>query len=134
MSLLPHRATDLATAYKISDVQPLTGEDLDRYYVDLGAARKNDAIININSTLELQEPAQHSAILFTGHRGCGKSTELRLLQRTWQEHFHVIYLEREIGDREGEAVLLQVLSVTYHELGDSEKAIQFSQNSLDISK
>jgi energy-coupling factor transporter ATP-binding protein EcfA2 len=95
MSLPTSRATDLATAYKISDVQPLSGEDLDRYYVDLGAARKNDAIININSTLELQEPRQHSTILFTGHRGCGKSTELRLLQRTWQQHFHVIYLESD---------------------------------------
>jgi energy-coupling factor transporter ATP-binding protein EcfA2 len=95
MPLPTSRATDLATAYKISDVQPLTGEDLDRYYVDLGAARKNDAIININSTLELQETEQHSAILFTGHRGCGKSTELRLLQRTWQKHFHVIYLESD---------------------------------------
>ena len=95
MSLPTKRATDLATAYKISDVQPLSGEDLDRYYVDLGAARKNDAIININSTLELQEAEQHSAILFTGHRGCGKSTELRLLQRKWQQHFHVIYLESE---------------------------------------
>jgi hypothetical protein len=52
MSLPTSRATDLATAYKISDVQPLTGEDLDRYYVDLGAARKNDAIININSTID----------------------------------------------------------------------------------
>jgi uncharacterized protein (DUF433 family)/energy-coupling factor transporter ATP-binding protein EcfA2 len=95
MSLPTSRATDLATAYKISDVQPLSGEDLDRYYVDLGAARKNDAIININSTLELQESKQHSTILFTGHRGCGKSTELRLLQRTWQKHFHVIYLESD---------------------------------------
>ena len=95
MSLPTSRATDLAIAYKISDVQPLSGEDLDRYYVDLGAARKNDAIININLTLELQESRQHSTILFTGHRGCGKSTELRLLQRTWQKHFHVIYLESD---------------------------------------
>jgi energy-coupling factor transporter ATP-binding protein EcfA2 len=95
MLLSTSRATDLATAYKISDVQPLSGEDLDRYYVDLGAARKNDAILNINSTLDLQEAEQHSAILFTGHRGCGKSTELRLLQRTWQQHFHVIYLESD---------------------------------------
>uniref|UniRef100_UPI00286C3EB8 P-loop NTPase fold protein n=1 Tax=Chamaesiphon sp. OTE_75_metabat_556 TaxID=2964692 RepID=UPI00286C3EB8 len=54
-----------------------------------------DAIININCTLELQEPAQHSAILFTGHRGCGKSTELRLLQRKWQQNFQVIYLESD---------------------------------------
>jgi energy-coupling factor transporter ATP-binding protein EcfA2 len=95
MSLPTSRASDLATAYKISDVQPLAGEDLDRYYVDLGAARKNDAIININSTLELQEAEQHSTMLFTGHRGCGKSTELRLLQRKWQQYFHVIYLESE---------------------------------------
>jgi hypothetical protein len=72
MSLPPHRATDLATAYKISDVQPLTGEDLDRYYVDLGAARKNDAIININCTLELQEPAQHDFIYRTS--------------RLWEKH------------------------------------------------
>jgi energy-coupling factor transporter ATP-binding protein EcfA2 len=95
MPLPTSRATDLATAYKISDLQPLTGEDLDRYYVDLGTARKNDAIININSTLELQEAEQHSTMLFTGHRGCGKSTELRLLQREWQKHFHVIYLESD---------------------------------------
>ncbi len=95
MSLPPNRATDLVTAYKISDVQPLTGEDLDRYYVDLGDARKNNAILKINSTLELQEAEQHSTILFTGHRGCGKSTELRLLQRQWQQSFHVIYLESD---------------------------------------
>lgn len=95
MSLPTHRATDLPTAYKISDLQPLSGTDLDRYYVDLSATRKNDAIININSTLELQEANQHSTILFTGHRGCGKTTELRLLQRKWQQDFHVIYLESD---------------------------------------
>jgi energy-coupling factor transporter ATP-binding protein EcfA2 len=95
MSLPTQRATDLPTAYKIADVQPLSGEDLDRYYVDLGAGRKNDAIININSMLNLQEAKQYSTLLFTGHRGCGKSTELRLLQRTWEEHYHVIYLESD---------------------------------------
>jgi energy-coupling factor transporter ATP-binding protein EcfA2 len=95
MSLPTQRATDLPTAYKIADVQPLSGEDLDRYYVDLGAGRKNDAIININSTLELQEAKQYSTMLFTGHQGCGKSTELRLLQRTWSKHYHVIYLESD---------------------------------------
>jgi energy-coupling factor transporter ATP-binding protein EcfA2 len=95
MSLPTQRATDLPTAYKIADVQPLSGEDLDRYYVDLVAGRKNDAIININSTLELQEAKQYSTMLFTGHQGCGKSTELRLLQRTWSKHYHVIYLESD---------------------------------------
>jgi hypothetical protein len=50
MSLPTQRATDLPTAYKIADVQPLSGEDLDRYYVDLGAGRKNDAIQGIAKT------------------------------------------------------------------------------------
>jgi energy-coupling factor transporter ATP-binding protein EcfA2 len=95
MSLPTQRATDLPTAYKIADVQPLSGEDLDRYYVDLGASRKNDALVDINSTLELQEAQQYSTMLFTGHRGCGKSTELRLLERTWQKNYHVIYLESD---------------------------------------
>jgi putative ribosome biogenesis GTPase RsgA len=94
MSLPTSRATDLATAYKISDLQPLTGEDLDRYYVDLGAARKNDAIININSTLELQEATQHSTMLFTGHRGCGKTTELRMQSirhnLAWSEKYLIL--------------------------------------------
>lgn len=32
-------------------------------------------------------------MLFTGHRGCGKSTELRRLQKEWQATYRVIYLE-----------------------------------------
>jgi hypothetical protein len=42
MSFLPSQpATDLRTAYRVCDVKPLEGDDLDRYYSQLGEARKS---------------------------------------------------------------------------------------------
>ncbi len=95
MSLPTERATNLRNAYRVCDVTPLEGDDLDRYYVQLGDARKTEAMMNLTTRLDLQEPDQHSTILFTGHRGCGKSTELRLLERNWRKYYHVIYLEAD---------------------------------------
>ncbi|MEH1880859.1 hypothetical protein [Nostoc sp. S13] len=43
--------------------------------------------------MDFQEPADFSTILFTGHRGCGKSTELKRIQNQWEKQYHVIYLE-----------------------------------------
>ena len=91
--LAPERANTLKTAYRICNVEPLQGEDLDRYYVDLSQVRNTNAINSINAILDFQEPGEHRAILFTGHRGCGKSTELKLIQRQLEEDYKVIYLE-----------------------------------------
>lgn len=95
MTSLPiHRATTLKTAYQVCDpVESLKGADLDRYYVDLSEVRKTEAIAGVSTILEFQEPEQFTTILFTGHRGCGKSTELKLIQKQWEVDYHVIYLE-----------------------------------------
>jgi energy-coupling factor transporter ATP-binding protein EcfA2 len=96
MSSLPTEpATNLRTAYRVCDVQPLEGDDLERYYVQLGEARKTEAMMNLSVALDLQEPGQYRTVLFTGHRGCGKSTELRLLEQNWQKQYYVIYLETD---------------------------------------
>jgi energy-coupling factor transporter ATP-binding protein EcfA2 len=121
MSSLPTKpATDLRTAYRVCDVQPLEGDDLDRYYVQLGEARKSESMINVSVALDLQEAGEHSTILFTGHRGCGKSTELRLLQRNWQKQYHVIYLETDevtdINDVEYTDLYLLVAQYVEYEL------------------
>ncbi|MEM9275153.1 MAG: P-loop NTPase fold protein [Cyanobacteria bacterium P01_F01_bin.143] len=92
-SLASERATTLKTAYRICNVEPLQGADLDRYYVNLSEVRKTKAINSINGILNFQEPGEHKAILFTGHRGCGKSTELKLIQKKWETDYRVIYLE-----------------------------------------
>ena len=87
------RADTLKTAFRICNVGPLEGEDIGRYYVDLSAVRKTEAIEGVNTILDFQEPAQFTTALFTGHRGCGKSTELKRIQTRWQQDFRVIYLE-----------------------------------------
>ena len=62
MSFLPSQpATDLRTAYRVCDVKPLEGDDLDRYYAQLGEARKNEAMINISTMLDLQEEQEFSS-------------------------------------------------------------------------
>jgi hypothetical protein len=87
------RAGTLKAAYRICSVEPLSGDDIERYYVDLGAVRRAEAIQGVNTILDFQDAGEFSTILFTGHRGCGKSTELKRIQHRWQQDFWVIYLE-----------------------------------------
>jgi hypothetical protein len=86
------RAVNLREAYRISDVKPLEGDALDRYYTKLGESRKSEAVTNMSAALDLQEPGEFSTILFAGHRGCVKSTELRRLERDLRKQYHVIFL------------------------------------------
>ena len=88
-----NRATTLKTAYQLCNVEPLEGEDLDRYYVNLSGVRKTTAIASVNTRLDFQEAEKYTTILFTGHRGCGKSTELKRIQKEWEKYYRVIYLE-----------------------------------------
>lgn len=87
------RATTLKKAFQVCNVQPLMGEQMQRYYVDLSDVRKTEAIAGVNITLEFQESGEFTTILFTGHRGCGKSTELKRIQKQWEEDYQVVYLE-----------------------------------------
>jgi energy-coupling factor transporter ATP-binding protein EcfA2 len=87
------RAKTLKEAFRLCDVDPLSGAGLERYYVDLAPVRKTEAIKGVNTVLEFQEPGDFCTILFTGHRGCGKSTELQRIRRQWEKDYRVIYLE-----------------------------------------
>jgi len=95
MPLPVDRATTLKQAFQICDVGPLKGADLERYYVDLSEVRSKESILGISTRLDFLEPGQFDTLLFTGHRGCGKSTELRRLQRHWESQYRVIYLESD---------------------------------------
>lgn len=80
-SLSPNRAATLRDAYRICTPEPLVGEDIERYYVDLSSVRNTETIQKIATKLDFLESAEHCTLLFTGHRGCGKSTELRKIQQ-----------------------------------------------------
>ncbi|MGB9724275.1 MAG: hypothetical protein ACPL7G_10320 [Chloroflexia bacterium] len=69
------QATNLDDAYLAFDpLKPLSGEQLQMYYV----GREPNPIDRIRAIL-LGSPDTPDKILFTGHRGCGKSTELNRL-------------------------------------------------------
>jgi KAP family P-loop domain len=93
MSLPTHKAKTLKEAYRICDIKPLEVEDLDRYYVALEA--RQDAIVNLHSILSLQEPGDYQTILFTGHVGSGKSSELVRVGERWQDEYEVVFVEAE---------------------------------------
>ncbi len=95
-SLPANRAKTLKDAYRACDVKPLTGDDIERYYVDLSAVRNTVAIEGVSTDLDLQEPGEFNTILFTGHRGCGKSTELKRIQSQCENAYRVIYIEFDL--------------------------------------
>jgi len=106
-------ATNLTDAYEICDVEPLQGKDLDKYYIPLLEARNSEAIIQVGQILEQQKPETFCTILFTGHRGCGKSTELRRIEKHWQDRYLTIFLnaeeETDINDLEYIDIYLMVI-------------------------
>ncbi len=88
-------ATNLKDAYRVCNLAPsvMQSEELRQYYVDLSASRKTNAINSISLILEDLASGDHCTILFTGHRGCGKSTELVQIQRQWEKEYKIIYID-----------------------------------------
>ncbi|MEO0533767.1 MAG: ATP-binding protein [Cyanobacteria bacterium P01_A01_bin.123] len=107
------RATTLKQAFRVCNLGALTGAEIKRYYVELSAARSQAAIDNVSTQLDFLEPGEPAAILFTGHRGCGKSTELKRIQRHWELHYEVIYIkatdELDINDTDYKDIYLVVI-------------------------
>lgn len=92
MTMAAPKARTLKEAYRFCDVKPLTPDQQD-YYVPFAA--RQDAIGQVNSLLTLQEPGEYTSILFTGHVGCGKTSELNRIAEAWKDKYLVISLQVE---------------------------------------
>lgn len=69
------QAKDLKQMFLLFDpMEPLTGSQLKDYYID----REKNPTNRLKNFL-LSDPVKNDKILFAGHRGCGKSTELNKL-------------------------------------------------------
>ncbi|MBW4493597.1 MAG: ATP-binding protein [Oscillatoria princeps RMCB-10] len=65
-----------------------------KYYIDFSSVRGGDIIGKLKKRIAFFSPDSPTCTLFTGHIGCGKSTELRRLQAELElEGFHVVYFE-----------------------------------------
>ena len=65
-----------------------------QYYIDFSSVRGGKIIEALGRTITRLSPDEPTCQLFTGHIGCGKSTELfRLKARLEQQKFHVVYIQ-----------------------------------------
>ncbi|MBE7381444.1 MAG: AAA family ATPase [Leptolyngbya sp. SIO1E4] len=107
------RATTLKQAFRVCNIGALTGADIDRYYVELDDVRSPQAIGTVSQQLDFLDPGEPTAILFTGHRGCGKSTELQKIKRRWQLQYEFIYIkatdELDINDADYKDIYLVIV-------------------------
>ncbi len=65
-----------------------------QYYINFSGVRGGRIVEELGRTISLLSPEEPTCQLFTGHIGCGKSTELfRLKAQLEQQDFHVVYFE-----------------------------------------
>lgn len=65
-----------------------------KYYIDFSSVRGGKIIEELGRTITRLSPNEPTCQLFTGHIGCGKSTELlRLKAQLEHQEFHVVYFE-----------------------------------------
>lgn len=83
----------------VCDLQfELKGRDLERLRVELADVRGGRVLDQIEGDIRDALPGTHRTILFSGHVGSGKTTELRWLKRQLQERkedraFHVLWVD-----------------------------------------
>ena len=100
---------------------------LDRqYYIDFAAVRGGRIIEELKENITFFSPDEPTCELFTGHIGCGKSTELlRLKAELEEEGFHVVYFESsqdlEMGDVEITDIMLAIARRVSESLDSLEK-------------
>jgi len=84
-----------------------------KYYIDFSTVRGGKVVEDLKDNISLFSDGQPTCQLFTGHIGCGKSTEiLQLKQQLEAEGFHVVYFESsqdmEMGDVDLSDILLAI--------------------------
>ena len=89
-------ALDIGKFYQACSPSPLVMGNIEdrKYYIDFSSVRGGNIIKELGRTITRLSPDKPTCQLFTGHIGCGKSTELqRLKAELEQEGFHVVYFE-----------------------------------------
>ncbi|MEM1252776.1 MAG: ATP-binding protein [Cyanobacteria bacterium P01_H01_bin.21] len=114
-----------------------------QYYVDFSEVRGGKIIEAIERTIGLKSfRGEPSCQLFSGHIGCGKSTELRRLQADLEEEgFYVVYFESsqdlDLADVDVTDILLAIahrITANLEDMGISLRPSYFENLFRDISE
>ena len=117
---------DLSRFFKASNptrTLDLTKEEDRKYYIDFSSVRGTDIINELKRTI-IFSGDDPTCQLFTGHIGCGKSTELSRLQKELEEQdFHVVYFESSVDLDMADVDISDILLAIARQLSNSlEKA------------
>jgi hypothetical protein len=95
-----------------------------RYYIDFSSVRGGDIVSELGRTIVRLAPNEPTTQLFTGHIGCGKSTELfRLKGGLEQQNFHVVYFESDRDLEMADVDISDILLMIAHQVSESMEAI-----------
>ncbi|MDJ0708236.1 MAG: AAA family ATPase [Leptolyngbyaceae cyanobacterium MO_188.B28] len=95
-----------------------------QYYIDFSEVRGSDVVNELRRTIVLSED-EPTCQLFTGHIGCGKSTELSRLKMTLEKQgYHVVYFESsedlDMADVDISDILLAIARQVSRSLEDTK--------------
>jgi hypothetical protein len=127
-----HPSIDIKGAYNAVTLDPLQSGD--PRYVDCSSARGYDGDIVSTLAWRIDSSKGPMTQLISGHRGCGKSTELlRLVKDLEDKNFLVVYFaadeDLDVGDLECTDLLVAIIKRLERTL--AEKDIQIDQRLMD---
>jgi AAA ATPase domain len=108
----------------------VVGDIEDRqYYIDFSFVRSTNIVRELGRTITLLGSDNPSCQLFTGHIGCGKSTELfRLKAELEKEGYHVVYFESsedlDMADVDVSDILMAIARKVSESLESSQLSLQ----------
>ncbi|MBD2513911.1 AAA family ATPase [Nostoc sp. FACHB-973] len=98
-----------------------------QYYIDFSKVRGAKIIEELGRTITRLSPEEPTCQLFTGHIGCGKSTELlRLKAELEQQGFHVVYFESSQSLDMADIDVTDILLAIAREVSQSLEAIKIN--------
>ncbi|MEL6353367.1 MAG: ATP-binding protein [Cyanobacteria bacterium J06627_28] len=118
---------DLARFYRAANPsRPLKVAEKEdrRYYIDFSSVRGGDTVSEIGRTIVRLSPNEPTTQLFTGHIGCGKSTELfRLKGGLEQQNFHVVYFESDRDLEMADVDISDILLMIAHQVTENLETV-----------
>lgn len=94
-----------------------------RYYIDFSSVRGGKIIEELSRTITRLSPEDPTCQLFTGHIGCGKSTELLRLKAILEEKgFYVVYFESSEDLEMADVDLTDILLAIAHQVTENIKS------------
>ncbi|MEM9907242.1 MAG: ATP-binding protein [Cyanobacteria bacterium P01_D01_bin.44] len=105
-----------------------------QYYIDFSSVRGGDIVQELGRTIARLSPDEPTSQLFTGHIGCGKSTELfRLKAGLESQGFHVVYFESDRDLEMADVDISDILLMIAHQVTESleKTGIQLKPTSLE---